>query len=148
MTPLYVETSAILRYLFGDDEAEAVRTAIDSSAQVLSSRLTALEVRRAVARAEKREELSAADAERVRGTFAFIARSWIIREVSPVILDRAGEEFPIEPVRSLDAIHLASCLGLLRVFPDLHVLSFDVRVAGNAKALGIPSAEYPEITAC
>lgn len=141
MTPLYVETSAILRYLFGDDGAETVRTAIDASDQVLSSRLTALEVHRAVTRAEKQQELSAADAERVRGAFARIARSWIVREVSADILDRAGKEFPIEPVRSLDAIHLASCLGLLRVFPDLRILSFDVRVSANAKALGIPLAQ-------
>jgi hypothetical protein len=45
------------------------------------------------------------------------------------------------PSAGKEPLALASCLGFLRVFPDLHVLSFDVRVARNAKALGIPSAE-------
>lgn len=140
MTSLYVETSAILRYLFGDDGADTARKTIDSADRVLSSRLTVLEVHRAVVRAEKQGEMSAADAERVRGAFMRIVRSWIIREVSTDILDRAAQPFPIEPVRSLDAIHLGTSLDLLRIFPDLHVLSFDGRVVSNSKALGIPMA--------
>ncbi|MGA2974512.1 MAG: type II toxin-antitoxin system VapC family toxin [Spirochaetia bacterium] len=117
-----------------------MRKTIDASVQVLSSRLTVLEVHRAIVRAEKQAEVSAADAGRVRGTFTRIARSWIICELSADILDRAAKDFPIEPVRSRDAIHLAASLWLLRVFPDLHVLSFDGRVASNAEALGIPLA--------
>jgi predicted nucleic acid-binding protein len=140
MKALYVETSAILRYLFGEDGADSVKKTIDSSVQVLSSRLTVLEVHRAVGRAEKQAEVSAADAERVRGTLTRIVRSWFIHELSTDILDRAAKEFPIEPVRSLDAIHLATSLGFLRIFPDLHVLSFDDRVMRNAGALGIPLA--------
>jgi predicted nucleic acid-binding protein len=140
MTSLYVETSAILRYLFGDDGADAVRTTIDSAAQVLTSRLTVLEIHRATVRAEKQAEMSAADAQRVRGAFLSIMRSWIICELSMDILNRAAQPFPIEPVRSLDAIHLGTSLDLLRIFPDLQVLSFDGRVVSNAAALGIPVA--------
>ena len=90
---------------------------------------------------QKQAEVSAADAERVRGSFARIVRTWIIRELSADILDRAAKEFPIEPVRSLDAIHLATSLGFLRIFPDLRILSFDGRVVSNAEALGIPLVE-------
>jgi hypothetical protein len=140
MTSLQVETSAILRYLFGNDGADPVRKTIDSATQVLSSRLTVLEVHRAVVRAQKPKELSAADAERVRGAFMRIARSWAIREVTANILDRTAQAFAIEPVRSPDAIRLGTSLGLLRVFPDLHVLSFDPRVVSNSKASGIPMA--------
>jgi predicted nucleic acid-binding protein len=140
MTPLYVETSAILRYLFGDAGADMVRETIDKSVRVLTSRLTVLEVYRTVVRAETQADVSAADAERVRGAFARIVRSWIIREMSADILERAAHPFPIEPVRSLDAIHLATSLVLLRLYPDLHVLSFDGRVVKNAEALGIPLA--------
>ena len=69
-----------------------------------------------------------------------IARSWTVREVSADILDRAAQAFPIEPVRSLDAIHLSTSLDSLRIFPDLHVISFDGRVVSNSNALGIPMA--------
>jgi hypothetical protein len=43
----------------------------------------------------------------------------------------------MEPVRSPDAIHLATSPGFLRIFPDLQVLSFDGCVMRNAGALGI-----------
>jgi predicted nucleic acid-binding protein len=140
MTPLYVETSAILRYLLGDSGADTVRRIIDESVQVLTSRLTVVEVYRTLARAEAQADVSAADAERVRGAFAHIARSWIIREMSADLMERAARPFPLEPVRSLDAIHLATSLAFLRLFPDLRVLSFDARVVNNAEALGIPPA--------
>jgi hypothetical protein len=42
----------------------------------------------------------------------------------------------VEPVRALDAIHLASALLAREVWEDLAVLSFDDRVRRNAVALG------------
>jgi predicted nucleic acid-binding protein len=143
MNPLYVETSAILRYLFGEDGADTVKNAIDSSVQVFSSRLTVLEIHRAVIRAVEQANVSGADAERVRGVFSRMVRTWTIFELSADILDRAAKEFPIEPVRSLDAIHLATSLRFIRIFPNMRILSFDNRVLSNAKALGIPVAGEP-----
>ncbi|MBI3795873.1 MAG: hypothetical protein HY268_02755 [Deltaproteobacteria bacterium] len=43
---------------------------------------------------------------------------------------------PLEPVRTLDAIHLASALFLRESFPDLLILSTDERVRHNALPLG------------
>ncbi len=56
------------------------------------------------------------------------------------ILERAGKPFPREPVRSLDAIHLASALELLQAFPELKVLSHDAGILANLPELGLPSA--------
>jgi len=50
---------------------------------------------------------------------------------------KAALPFPMEPVRALEAIHLATALEFTRAFPDLRVLSLDRRVADNAIALGI-----------
>ena len=47
--------------------------------------------------------------------------------VTDGVLARAGSPFPVEPVRTLDAIHLATALELATAFPDLRVLSFDRR---------------------
>ena len=44
--------------------------------------------------------------------------------------------FPGEPIRALDAIHLATALVIRDIYPDLRVLSLDQRVRQNAVALG------------
>ncbi len=50
--------------------------------------------------------------------------------------ERAGQAFPKEPVRALDAIHLATALLVGAEQPDLVMLSLDPRVRRNAEALG------------
>ncbi len=42
----------------------------------------------------------------------------------------------VEPIRSLDAIQLATVLVLRDIQPDLRILSLDRRVRENAVALG------------
>jgi hypothetical protein len=52
------------------------------------------------------------------------------------VLARAGRPFPVEPIRSLDALHLATA-ELLDEPPQLvTVLTRDSRVIDNARALG------------
>jgi len=56
--------------------------------------------------------------------------------VTRAVLLRAGRPFPIEPVRTLDAIHLAT-LETLGDTPQLiSVITRDARVRENARALG------------
>ncbi len=50
-------------------------------------------------------------------------------------MDRASLAFPIEPIRSLDALHLASAAELRQAIPGLSILSLDRRIVDNAKAL-------------
>ena len=57
-------------------------------------------------------------------------------EVTAEVLGRAAEPFPAEPVRTLDAVHLATALELRRAWPDLMVLSSDRRVRAGAAGLG------------
>jgi myo-inositol catabolism protein IolC len=56
------------------------------------------------------------------------------------VLARAGAAFPVEPVRALDAIHLATALAFSESFPELTVLAFDRRMTENTTALGLSSA--------
>ena len=52
------------------------------------------------------------------------------------VLTRAGRPFPVEPVRTLDGIHLAT-IELMGETPQLvTVVTRDDRVARNARALG------------
>jgi len=45
--------------------------------------------------------------------------------------------FPKEPVRTLDAIHLATALLGQSLVPDLELLSLDDRVRGPAAVMGL-----------
>jgi hypothetical protein len=60
-----------------------------------------------------------------------------VLEITPSICVRAGEPFPVEPVRTLDAIHLATALHFGSAFPSLSVLTFAERILVNLEPLGL-----------
>jgi hypothetical protein len=68
-------------------------------------------------------------------------------EITGEIRVRAAEAFPVESVRTLDAVHLATVLEFARVFPDISVLSTDSRILANLEPLGLrpaPAVADPE----
>jgi predicted nucleic acid-binding protein len=136
----YVETSAVLRWLFGEPDAEDVISKVNGSNRVVSSVLTVLETQRALVRAEAQGLLKAGDAARLRGQFTDSCAQWFLLSITETVSSRAGQSFPKEPLRTLDAIHLASALDLLQLQPDLKILSFDKRILANLKQLGIQRA--------
>ncbi|MBI2614908.1 MAG: type II toxin-antitoxin system VapC family toxin [Gemmatimonadetes bacterium] len=130
----YIESSALLAaFLEADADAQQ---AIRARGRRMTSGLTLAEAHRAVLRARLTGRLTA-DQERsaVRGLRTFARRCELVA-VSDDVLARAGRPFPVEPIRTLDAIHLAS-VELLGEPPQLvTVVTRDDRVADNARALG------------
>ena len=137
MKAVYLETSAVLRWLLGQSDADNIRRTADQADLVLTSMLTFTETERALLRAESEGALRGGDAQRLRGLLNRVQASWMRMAVSDSVLSRASRPFPIEPVRTPDAIHLATALEFTAVYPDLRVLSFDRRVRGNSESLGI-----------
>lgn len=133
---VYAETSAVLRWLFAEEGGEALRATLAGADKVTSSRLTLIETRRVVRRAEREGRLTAAQSADVLAALAQAASTWAVVELTEEVARRAEEAFPNEPVRTLDAIHLASALFLRQSFPDLVVVSADERVRANAEQLG------------
>jgi predicted nucleic acid-binding protein len=133
---IYAETSAVLRWLFAEAGGEAVREALETASKVATSRLTLIETRRVVQRAEREGRVTSAQAADLRAIFAQAASTWAVLELSDEVARRAEGGFPIEPVRTLDAIHLASALFLREALPDLAIVTTDERVRANAHALG------------
>jgi hypothetical protein len=72
-----------------------------------------------------------------RGVLARTAARWRLMPITTEILDRARRPFPAEPLRSLDAIHLASALLISTTLPAVGLLSLDRRVRAAAGALGL-----------
>ncbi len=129
----YVETSALLRVLLDGDQA--LRPALSGQGLVTSA-LTFVEAARAISRARRERRLDARSAREAQRLLAAFERSCDVVAMDDEVLRRAREELPVEPVRSLDAIHLASLRVLDAELGGLEVISCDDRVRRNAAALG------------
>jgi uncharacterized protein len=136
---VYLETSAVLRWLLGEPDAPAIARSIEEAAEPLCSALTLLETQRALTRAERERPSRVRQIRLLRRRLYEASADWDLLEITPEIRNRAGELFPIEPVRTLDAIHLATALQFARTFPGLPVLTFDQRILANLEALGLTS---------
>lgn len=137
MNSIYLETSALLNVLFREKGYEALSTTIERADIVTTSSLTIIESRRAIARCLSEKRILEATARTLLGTIASSSRSWDILQITIEVQERASSSFPLEPVRTLDAIHLASALELKSLYPDLKVCSTDERILKNLEPLGL-----------
>jgi predicted nucleic acid-binding protein len=137
VSSVYLETSALLAWLLGEPDGNRVISSLDAADLVATSRLSLLEAKRSLIRLENAKTLKPAQRQKLIGLLEQISAGWMLVEIIPEIQARAAETFPAEPIRTLDAIHLATALELLKVFPDLKILSFDQRILSNMEPLGL-----------
>ena len=135
---LYVETSALLSWLFGEPEGSKAAEAIDKASVVVTSKLTLLEAQRTLVRAGAEKNLTEADQGKARRALEDAVGAWELMEITSEVYSRASLPFPSEPLRTLDAIHLSTMLVFVYLYRDLTVLSYDERIRRNAQALGLP----------
>lgn len=128
--------SAVLRWLFNEPRGEEILEIPRASPRVICSRITLVESHRAIRRAVVLAGLTETDAAEVRATLGQASARWAVLEISSEVASRAEQAFPVEPVRTLDAVHLASALLLRHSVPELVVVSTDTRVRDNASQLG------------
>ena len=138
---VYVESSAIAARLLGQEKGAMVQELLERAENVFSSELALVECDRALVRAESEGALTAAQAASQRAVLSLESGYWTLLRIEGEVLERARRAFPLEPVRTLDAIHLATLLVIRSIFADAELLSFDDRVRKNAMALGFQLAE-------
>ncbi|HET8679040.1 MAG TPA: type II toxin-antitoxin system VapC family toxin [bacterium] len=134
---LYAESSAVLAWLLGQPGSEAARTALAQSELVVASDLTLLECDRVLIRGQTVGEITETAAADRRAVLNAAATSWHLLRIGGEIIDRARRPFPAEPIRTLDALHLASALSARAAVPGLAVLSMDERIRKSAMNLGL-----------
>ena len=134
---LYAESSAILAWLLDENFAQEVRNSLAAAEAIVASDLTLIECDRVLIRAVTRGELTEVEAADRRAHLVAAASHWHILRLAPEIVDRARQPFPGEPIRMLDAIHLASVLTARTAIAGLKLLSLDDRVRKAAKKLGL-----------
>jgi hypothetical protein len=102
--------------------------------------VTGAEVARPLHRLRATGQIDAKVGTRAWAAYAAVAVHWRVYGVTDAVLHRVRQPFPQEPVRTLDAVHLATAIlyGLEVVPPVL--LSTDQVVRANAGALGFALA--------
>ncbi len=122
------------------DRGSRVINTINRHETIVSSASLIVETGRALVRAETEGIIDAGEHQRLKGLFAEHSISWVYLEINSSVRNRATQPFPVEPVRSLDAIHLSTAIEFIQIYPDLVVFSFDKRVVDNIAPLGLNMA--------
>jgi predicted nucleic acid-binding protein len=126
---IYLDTSVALAHLLGETK---VPPAALWQEPLVSSRLLEYETwTRVHARG-----LSRSHAREVQDLLGAVA----LLELAPAVLARALEPFPV-PVRTLDALHLASMEYLRSRGEKIRLATYDERLQDGARALGFALVE-------
>lgn len=128
MTSCYVDASAIVKLATAEPESLALRAWLRGRSPLLTSRISTVEVARAIGRKSGGSVARARTA--ARDAFTSVALS----EMDAGIAHRAAELGPAT-LRALDAIHLATALALgdeLAAF-----VTYDARLADAARVAGL-----------
>ena len=133
---IYAESSAVLAWLLGEEAGQFVRDVLRRAELVMASDLTLVECDRVLIRAVTTGEIEEAAAADRRARLNAAAGHWHLWRVGSDIIERARHPFPAEPVRTLDAIHLASALAVRSAVPGVELLRLDARFRRAAKQLG------------
>jgi predicted nucleic acid-binding protein len=127
---IYLDTSVALAYIFAEPR---VPPASFWENTLVASRLLEYEIwNRLHAR-------TGSDALRKERALRLL-HHMVLVELTPTALERALKPFPL-PIRTLDALHLATVEYLRRDGADIELASYDSRVLAAAKALDIKIAQ-------
>ena len=126
---IYLDSSVALAHLLAED-----RSPLESiwRETLVSSRLLEYELWNRI----HARRLGRSHGEEARALIGHVA----LVELAPPVLARVSEPFPI-PVRTLDALHLASIEFLRARGQTVELASFDERLLAAARALHIPLYE-------
>ena len=133
----YVETSALLRWLFSETGAAKVQQQLERSEVVCSSIITLVEVYRAIRRAYSLGAISSETYTELLEIVPRLKSAWMIMQITQEVELGASRSFSHEPVRSIDALHILTALEFKKAFPHLSVLTFDSRIEKNLPELGL-----------
>jgi predicted nucleic acid-binding protein len=132
----YADSSAVVSWLLDQPGGSEAHRILRESTRVSCSVLTLFECDRTLTRTAASGAISDAAEVRARSIIDVAAAAWSVADVTREVLATARRRFPREPVRALDALHLATALVLRASAPDLVVVTLDHRLAENASLLG------------
>jgi predicted nucleic acid-binding protein len=130
----YLESSALVAALLEHDTSVLKRRS--PGMQQVTSALTLAEAGRAIIRARAIGRLTAEEEHAAVRALRTFARRCFTLDVDRAVLDRVRRPFPAEPIRTLDAVHLAAAELLGEPPQMITIVTRDDRVRENATAMG------------
>ena len=143
---LYAESSAVITWVLSEERESEIENALAEAELIISSDLTMLECERVLVRGSAVGELSGGELTRRQVMLRTAAQHWMLLSFDPPVIERAQRPFPNEPIRTLDALHLAFALEAGQMIPDVRILSMDRRIRKAARDLGMevcPESDQP-----
>ena len=129
-----MESSALVAALLEHDTA-AMKPQ-PAATHYVTSALTLADVGRAIIRARATGRLTVSEEQSAVRALQTFERRCFVLDVDRAVLDRVRRPFPVEPIRTLDAVHLATAELLGEAPQVVTIVTRDVRVRDNARALG------------
>ena len=126
----------MLSWLLAENSSGAVRTILSDAELVMASDLTLIECDRVLIRAVKTKLLREAQVSDRRALLARVSEHWTLFRVDSNVVARARQPFPKEPIRTLDAIHLATAIIARNLVPEIQLLTLDDRLRICGAQLG------------
>ncbi|HYW33114.1 MAG TPA: type II toxin-antitoxin system VapC family toxin [Gemmatimonas sp.] len=133
---VYVESSAVLAWLLGESTEQSVRRVLDGAERVVTSALTAVECARALARARVTSRITPTEELAAVQLLHQAEQSWDVHALTDRVLARARMPMLADPVRTRDALHVATMEALRESIGPITVLSLDERVRACATMSG------------
>lgn len=127
----------MLAWVLEEPPGDAVATVLTNAERVVASVVTPLECGRALRRGPAVGRLTVTQAAEGEQLLHTLVAGWTVVELNEDIRARALGPFTHEPVRTLDAVHLATADVMRRSLGPIAMLSLDARVRRNAAALGM-----------
>ena len=130
----YIETSALLAAILDHDPGAI--GALRRDGHRVTSALTLAEAGRVIVRGARTGLLSPQKQRAATRALRIFERRCAVVAITSDVLARARRPFPIEPIRTLDALHLATVEQLGEPPILMTVITRDTRIERAARALG------------
>jgi len=134
---LYAESSAVLTWLLSQERESEIEKVLAEAELIISSDLTMLECERVLVRGNAIGEIGESELTKRQVMLRTAGQHWMLLGFDPPVIERAQRPFPNEPIRTLDALHLAFVLEAKRMIAEVRILSLDRRVRKGARELGV-----------
>ncbi len=139
---IYLDTSWLVKLYVDEPDSERVRAIVDAQSPRIVGEIAWVEFHSAVERRRREGKLSAREATSLR---ARLRREWTAYTrvaVSRDVLTRAADLVARRPLRSLDALQIASALLVAKGAPTKPRFgAADARLRDAAEAEGLPIAD-------
>ncbi len=130
--PLYLDTSAVLRATLEAGTTPGLEKRMATAPALITSRLSLVEAARALHQIRRSGEVTEPQLAEAASQIARLWRHCEVWELTAEVCELAERVAPTQPLRTLDALHLATYMLARRHLGDLELLTVDDRLAAAA----------------